>query len=220
MLDERLQLCADFVSDGGVVCDIGTDHAYLVAQLILSGKCKRAIAADVADGPLLFAKQTLSKYDISSSVKLIKSNGFESITDDGITDIVIAGMGGELIYELISKCEWIKLGKRLILQPMSKPEVLRRSLYASGYEILEEKAVCADNHIYSVMLTQYSGKLQSEVPLQLEWLGKLTRDDAVYINDLKRRQLRIIEGLETAGKFEEAENHRKIVEMIDNFMEG
>ena len=44
MLDERLSLCARFVTDGGRVCDVGTDHPYLVAHLLASGKSVSAIS--------------------------------------------------------------------------------------------------------------------------------------------------------------------------------
>ncbi|MDE6833749.1 MAG: class I SAM-dependent methyltransferase, partial [Ruminococcus sp.] len=45
MLDNRLQACADMVSGNGIVCDVGTDHAYLATELIISGKCQKVIAS-------------------------------------------------------------------------------------------------------------------------------------------------------------------------------
>ena len=58
MLDNRLKICSDFVSGKGVACDVGTDHAYLAADLILSGKCKKVIASDINQGPLEAAEKT------------------------------------------------------------------------------------------------------------------------------------------------------------------
>ena len=55
ILDKRLSMCAEMVSGKGVVCDVGTDHAYLAAYLIQSGKCSRVIASDINDCPLKFA---------------------------------------------------------------------------------------------------------------------------------------------------------------------
>ncbi|MBR6696632.1 MAG: SAM-dependent methyltransferase, partial [Oscillospiraceae bacterium] len=94
MLDERLSLCAKFVTEGGIVCDVGTDHAYLVAHLLMSGKSVSAIACDIADGPLLSARTTIEKNNLSDKAEVIKSDGLDNISPDGITDVVIAGMGG------------------------------------------------------------------------------------------------------------------------------
>ena len=51
MLGNRLRACAEYVV-GGKACDVGTDHGYLAAELLLSGKCSFAIAADINEKPL------------------------------------------------------------------------------------------------------------------------------------------------------------------------
>ena len=37
MLDKRLTVCAELVRGEGIVCDVGTDHAYLAAELFNTG---------------------------------------------------------------------------------------------------------------------------------------------------------------------------------------
>ena len=93
MLDKRLKLCADMVS-GDRVCDVGTDHAYLAAELLKSGKCSSAIAADINENPLKAARATLEKAGVADRAEIIRSDGLKDIPGSGITDIVIAGMGG------------------------------------------------------------------------------------------------------------------------------
>ncbi|MDE5855244.1 MAG: class I SAM-dependent methyltransferase, partial [Ruminococcus sp.] len=135
MLDKRLQMCADMISGKGIVCDVGTDHAYLAVELIKSGKCEKVIASDVKEGPLESAHKTVEKYDVSDKVELVLSDGLENINLDGVTDIVIAGMGGETIVNILENYFWENSLEniRLILQPMSKPESLRKFLYNLGY---------------------------------------------------------------------------------------
>ncbi len=154
----RLLACADFVSDNGIVCDVGTDHAYLVAHLISTGKCKAALAVDINDGPLLAARQTLEKYGIGDKVKVIKSDGLLSVSHDNITDVVIAGMGAELICDIISKAEWLKKGINLVIQSMTHVPYLRKWLYNNGYQITAEKAVRDENFFYAVMKVKYTGE--------------------------------------------------------------
>lgn len=149
MLDRRLTLCAEFVR-GNRVCDIGTDHAYLVAELLVAGKCDTAVAADVNEKPLASAKITLEKAGVLDRAELILADGLKNIPDSGITDIVIAGMGGELIYKILSECEWLK-GKNLILQPMSRSEFLIKKLCENGFEILNRRAVTDGKFCYTVI---------------------------------------------------------------------
>jgi len=223
MLDKRLSLCAEFVSEGGVVCDVGTDHAYLVAELLRSGKCRKAVAADIADGPLDAARQTLERYGLLDSVRIIKSDGLREVEQDDITDIVIAGMGGELICEIISCVEWIKNDINLILQPMTRAETLRKTLYENGYEITREQAVIDGEHAYSVICAGYTGRVERDITLQLIYLGKLQKkckDNVLYIEKLYAQQMQIIRGLEKSGRFEEAKKHREIAEIARGFLKG
>ena len=59
IIDKRLKVCAEFVCGTGTVCDIGTDHAYLPVYLVKENICVNAVAADINDGPLSAAKQTI-----------------------------------------------------------------------------------------------------------------------------------------------------------------
>lgn len=149
MLDKRLTLCAGFVR-GNRVCDVGTDHAYLVAELLSNRKCDTAVAADINEKPLASAKITLEKAGVLDRAELILSDGLKNIPESGITDIVIAGMGGELIYKILSECGWLK-GKNLILQPMSRSEFLIKKLCENGFEILSRRAVTDGKLCYTVI---------------------------------------------------------------------
>ena len=51
-LDARLSAAVEAVKDGGVVADVGTDHAYLPVYLVMSGKSDYAIASDINEGPV------------------------------------------------------------------------------------------------------------------------------------------------------------------------
>ncbi|MDE6034773.1 MAG: Nif3-like dinuclear metal center hexameric protein [Ruminococcus sp.] len=161
MLDNRLKACADMVNGSGIVCDVGTDHAYLASELIISGKCQKVIASDINISPLGMARHTVEKNNLADKIDLILSDGLENIPLDNVSDIVIAGMGGETIIEILHKCpELAESSIRLILQPMTKSEVLRKWLYDSNFAITSEKIVEDGDKFYVIMCAKWSGQFQ------------------------------------------------------------
>lgn len=203
MLDKRLKMCADMISGNGVVCDIGTDHAYLAADLILSGKCNKVIASDVKKGPLEAAAKTVEKYGLSDKIDLVLSDGLENISLDGVSDVVIAGMGGETISEILSSCDQIwKHNFNLVLQPMTKIDVLRKWLGKNGYVIEEERIADDGDKLYIAMLVRFSGYVQYVSELQAI-KGKLDMNDELvkrYLENQSKRLQKVSDVLEISGK--------------------
>lgn len=158
-LDSRLSLCASFVRQDSKLADIGTDHAYLPVWLCQNGVCKSAIAADINPEPLSRGQLTIAQAGLEDKIKTRLSDGLKSISADEADDIVIAGMGGELIAKIILDCEYSRdKDKRFILQPMTKSELLIERLCQNGFEILSQDCCVASNKCYTVLLVQYSGE--------------------------------------------------------------
>lgn len=195
-LDNRLSLCASFVRSGVKLADIGTDHAYLPVWLVKNGVVSTALACDINEGPLSFGQDTVNRYELTENIECRLSDGLKKVCENEADDIVIAGMGGELIAKILSDCTWAKNGdKHFILQPMTKCEVLVRYLYENGFEILEQKACECDKKHYTVMLVKYTGQL-CEIDKSFLFVGKLDLSDdssKLYISHvlshLKKRSL-------------------------------
>lgn len=180
-LDNRLKTCADFVRKGTRVADIGTDHAYLPVWLCKNGITSTAIACDINPLPLESGIKTIEKYGVKNQVTAFLSNGLENVNPDSVDDIVIAGMGGELIRDIINNAKWLKDERyHLILQPMTKAEILREYLYNNGFEISTETVTVADNKIYSVMSVYYKGSFSTANNLKKYYgmINPLTSEDA------------------------------------------
>lgn len=158
MLTKRLALCAEMVSGKGIACDVGTDHAYLAAELLKKGKCRKVIASDIAEGPINAAKRTLMQAGLLDRAELVLSDGLENIPSEGVSDVVIAGMGGETIAHILEECGWIKNGVKLILQPMSKIPFLRKWLCSNGFGIICEKIAVEGRFFYTVIAAEFDGK--------------------------------------------------------------
>ena len=218
MLDNRLKICSDFVSGKGVACDVGTDHAYLAADLILSGKCKKVIASDINQGPLEAAEKTVEKYEISDNVELILSNGLENVPPDDLTDIIIAGMGGETIADILEKCEWARYGVNLILQPMTKISFLRKWLYDNGYEIKTEKLAKDGEKLYTVMQAVWTACLKKLSDAD-SVRGFFAEDDMLadsYLNSEAEKLERVSVSLKNAGRNYESMHNNSLSNIVRN----
>lgn len=219
MLGNRLAACAEFVK-GDKACDVGTDHGYLAAELLLSGKCSFAIAADINEKPLQSARNTLHKHGLDERSETVLSDGVESIGLDGVTDIIIAGMGGELIAKILSQKSLD--GINLVLQPMTKAPYLRRFLAENGFELLGEKAVSEGGRLYTVMNARFTGE-KREIS-ELEALtGKLSPSEENarrMLCALSEKLKKEAAALSASGNLEQAEERRLLSEQISKLAAG
>lgn len=219
MLDNRLKMCADMISGKGIVCDVGTDHALLAAHLITTGKCEKVIASDINEGPLESARKTVEKYGISEKVDLVLSDGLKDVNGAGVTDIVIAGMGGETIAKILGECEFELDGIRLILQPMTKTEVLRKWLISNGFNIMSENGIEDGSKLYSVITATFD-KLYDDLTEFQSLYGFFRNDDEIGRKIRQKeaeRLLKVSESLKKAGKENEAVHYAA---MANRMVEG
>jgi tRNA (adenine22-N1)-methyltransferase len=185
-LDDRLSTVASLVRNGKRVADIGTDHGYLVAYLVENGVCPSGIAADLRKGPLENARQTVIQQGLCDKIELILSDGLEKITGDACDDIVIAGMGGNLIAEILEKASWVKDEKfHIVAQPMTHAEVLRQWFIDNGFEIEEEKTATDGKRYYCIISAYYIGKVKSHNNSYI-YTGEIKPTTDTDINYLKK----------------------------------
>jgi tRNA (adenine22-N1)-methyltransferase len=214
-LTPRLALIASKVRKGKIICDIGTDHAYLPVFLVKSGISPFAIAADVRVGPLQKAKQTIGKYDAFDKVKTVLSNGFSEIDKNSFDDAIIAGMGGELIAEILKAAPFLKERDRtLILQPMTSAYELRKYLTENDFEILDEEIAKEDEKLYNVMVAK-AGKTKNYSEIDFVFGKKLKKRNGelerLYLDKLINEYEKIIIGLEKGKLAEKAEKAKEIL---------
>ena len=149
-LTPRLGLLADWVPAGARLADVGTDHGYLPVWLVLEGRVASAIASDLRPGPLSRARETAASCGAELDLRLC--DGLSAIRPEECDTVVIAGMGGENIAAILAAAPWTADGSHtLLLQPQSRPEVLREFLAGHGYAIRREALVRDRGHLYPVM---------------------------------------------------------------------
>ncbi len=156
-LDKRLAAVAVRVRQGSRVADIGTDHAYLPVALVQRGCCPSAIAADLRTGPAERARQTIREAGLQERIEVRLGDGLAPVQPEEVDDIVIAGMGGETIAAILEAAPWTQNERyQLVLQPMSKPEVLRRFLMTHGFSIVHEQPVEEPPRWYTVLTAVFT----------------------------------------------------------------
>lgn len=188
-LGPRLALCASLVREGKALCDVGTDHGYLPIWLLKSGKISRALACDINSGPLDAARRDGAKYEAGEALSFRLSDGLREVSPEEAEDVVIAGMGGELILRIVGETPWLRDGeKRLILQPMSSVPELRMGLKELGFTVLQEEAVEEGAKVYSAFAVRYDGGPVKTGPLY-PYLGML-RPGAPHVDAYARKVLR------------------------------
>lgn len=171
-ISKRLCTAASFVRDGAVVADIGTDHAYLPIYLVLNGKASKAYASDINVGPIQKARENIQKYGLENCIETAVASGLDGIEKFAPSDIVICGMGGELIVKILENSPYIRNENvRLILQPMTHVEEVREYLL-NGFSTIDENVVFEDEKIYQILCLQYDGDFHRNTRLELE-LGKI-----------------------------------------------
>ncbi len=201
-LGPRLYTLSTLVPFGARVADIGTDHGHLPIYLRQSGKCPFVIASDIREKPLMSAKENISKTG-TAGVDLRLGAGLDAVNADEVDCITIAGMGGEVISEILRNAPWTKDQRyTLLLQPMTSADALRLFLCQEGYKIESETAVLDSGRIYTVIKARYCGN--SFIPSGAFCrIGELNPDDPValqYIEKQKRIVEKMISDLKTCGK--------------------
>jgi len=151
-LSNRLGMLAGYIEAGASVIDVGADHGFLPVHLAQKGAARRIIASDMSAGSLGAAKRSADKRAVSHLIEFIVAPGLDGVGESDVDTIVIAGVGGETIIGILEAAPWTRKGKRLILQPQTKIEELRRFLRDNGYEILETGQTQDRGRTYTILL--------------------------------------------------------------------
>ena len=227
-LNKRLLCASEFVRQDAYFADIGTDHAYLPLFLLESGRIKGAVAADINKGPLEVAKKNAREMGVFDKISFVLTDGARGLSDMGITDYAICGMGGELISDIIESSPHLKdKAVRLILGPMSKQAHLRRYLAKNGFSIVREAYSCDVGKYYLTLVTEYTGRCEEigafeaefgNLPPRAEFSPEMTGYIETKIKALKK----IIRGKKrgNAAIAEEEELLLKFIKRVGENLDG
>ncbi len=157
----RLKTVSSMVDNCKCAADIGTDHGYVPIYLVESKVCKRVIASDINKGPVEKARFNIKLHGLEDKIDVRLGSGLASIKPGEAQQVIIAGMGGNLIRDIIiDGMEVFKKLDALILQPMRNSEVLREYIYKSGFKIIDEELCIDENRFYEIIKVRYDNEKQ------------------------------------------------------------
>ena len=158
-LSIRLERVAAHVPTGAYLADIGSDHGYLPAALIMRGAIRGAVIGEVALTPWQAAQRTVRENGLEAALSVRLADGLAAIEPgDAIDAISLCGMGGETIRDILASGKGCLSGReRLILQPNGGEQPLRRWLMENGYRILAEELLRENRFYYEIIVAERTG---------------------------------------------------------------
>ncbi len=191
-INDRLKVLGDLVPDNSVCLDIGCDHAFLDIYLVKSNRNIKAIASDIAKGPLEQAQRNIKEENLEGKIEVRLGSGLDTYTSD-INTIVISGMGGRNIIGICkNNLKKLKQINTLIISPNNYQVDVKDFLTKNGFYIEEELFVKDKKFIYQIIKFQKGKKKYSKKEL---FFGPvfLQRKDELFIEyytrEYKSREL-------------------------------
>jgi len=217
-----------------VGADVGCDHALLTVAMVQRGLWTRAYASDVRKGPLERAAAHVAESGLEDRIETRLASGLDGLKKDQVQSVVMAGMGGHLMAELLRTSYEEPDGaihglRELILQPQSELELVRKTVYELGFVITREKILKDREKTYWIFRCEPGTDEQEKAPqkaLQEEWTyyygtSLAEQNDPLFWAFLDEEEAKLLKLKEKIEK--ESENEaagRKRLEEINHRLEA
>ena len=158
-MNKRLELIASILPHGRGFADVGTDHGYLPVYMAQHGYSGKIIASDINEGPLSTAVASARQAGVEDKICFRLCDGLDGCGSEELDTVVIAGMGGDTICGILDRADWVMSRDiLLILQPMTKAEVLRYWLTNNDFAICGEWLIEENGEIYQILSARFGAR--------------------------------------------------------------
>jgi tRNA (adenine22-N1)-methyltransferase len=225
ILEGRLKAIADAVPRCRTAADVGTDHGYIPLYLIQNNRVDYVIAADISSGSLSKAEMLIRQHGLADCMEARLGSGLSVLTPGEADTIIIAGMGGLLIRDILEQGEEAaRTASVLVLQPMIAQEELRRWLVCSGYTIVDEDLALEGRKIYEILVVSPGRKAEKpdkEIYYDIGW--KLIEKQHPLLGEFIRRKIqaseKILAQLEIGRSDSAQDRKRELEEKLRQYKE-
>ncbi len=199
----RLKVISSFINEDSIVVDIGCDHALLPIYLVKENKTKIVYAVDNKIGPLNRATLNIEANNLTDFIIPILSDGFKNLTDLKYDTVVIAGMGGILIKDILD-FSLIKNNPLLILEPNNDSNIVRCHLMNNGYEIIDEAFIKCKGHFYPIIVGIKSNSIIKYSQPELEYGPKILKNKPKEFIEYIEKKINILTEAKNKAKSKES----------------
>ena len=225
-LSDRLQKIADLIEPGESIADIGTDHGFLPIALWERGKSPHVILSDINTGPLEKARDNINKYFPEKAFDLRIGSGLQTLKTAEVDTIVIAGMGGLLIAEILGEdLKKSKSYRKMILQPRNAQDKLRLWLLENGFAIQDESLVREGKYLCEIILAVPEDRSveikPDEIDLEISPILFTKKHPLLveFIENKIRIEKKVYEAIKDGATKEKADKLKKSEERIELLQE-
>ena len=131
----------------GCLADVGCDHGKLSVKALQEGICDRAIATDISGASLTKAAYLADRCGVELDCRV--GDGLKPLVPHEADVVVIAGMGGKEIVDILIEASWRP--KRVLLVPHRDAPWVRKYLSLAGYQTKFDTLVKDAGHYYWVI---------------------------------------------------------------------
>lgn len=212
MMSPRMMMIVESIKTCNRVFDAGSDHAFIPIFLIQNNICKTAVASDVRIGPVNVAKKNIKKFNLENKISTSLCDGIENAA--GFDCIIVAGMGGQLICDILYREQIIaKVTEQLILQPMNAPEKLRKYLWENGFSIHSENLCSEKNKVYNVICARYIGETTDYTEKELHASKYLIEERHILLPEYLKPKLKRLSDMVKGNNNPEFKNSKLLSEL-------
>lgn len=195
MISNRLKSIIKLVPENSIVADVGTDHGYVPAYLIEEKKSKKVIATDISKGSLNKIIGYVKEKKLEEFIHTRLGNGLEVLKPYEVDTVIIAGMGGLLIRDILENDKEITESiNTFILQPMIGAKELREYLFGNNFEIVHETLIKEDGKYYEIIKAKH-GKDCVEKEIYYEIPKKLIEEKHPLLEEYIKSKLDYAENI-------------------------
>lgn len=184
-LDRRLRAIVDCV-EGDAMADVGCDHGKVSIACLAEGRVNRVVACDISQKSLQKAVDLAKQLGVDG-IEFRAGDGLSVIADGEVDCVVIAGMGGSEMMNILAKMP--KGIERLVLSPQKNIVELREFLSQSGYYIARDIIVEESGKFYVVITAELANGRECSLDRAQLLLGGIeqTDDFKKYIAHIRQK---------------------------------
>ena len=171
--DARLSALLRHLVPCNTTADVGCDHGLVSLYVLDANISNNVVCIDISPKCLQKTQNLLQKTKLQDRAVFLQSDGLHGTEEILIDQVVIAGMGGINISNILKAMPKSSDNARLILQPMNNITMVRKTLNNLNKAIIRDEIIFDKNKYYHIIVAQ-NGK--QKLTKQQVRCGAVTED--------------------------------------------